>query len=343
MARAKKVLAKRAAAREAQGNDRTVASNRRARHDYDILETYECGIVLQGSEVKSLREGKAQLTDAYARVDDGELWLFGVHIPPWRFATGWGSHDPERKRKLLVHRKEVDELMGRSQQEMFKSAGTEIIDMTRLDILMGSGGVLSHAPRREQAALMLMDSFEPIGFTELAVDSVFMTPHLGVLASLHPDIAAEVFDKDCLVPLGTCISPVGKGRDGRPAMKVGFNGQSLDINFGDLVRVPLGADESAEVEATPLGGLDLGAGPNKPVKKTVKGGLVGLIFDCRGRPLQVPTGADRPAKLLEWLRAMNAYPLDELNAAAGGGALEAAATEVKEVKKGGLFSRIRGR
>jgi SsrA-binding protein len=117
MARAKKMVAKRAAEREGRGGDRTVATNRRARHDYDILETIEAGIVLRGSEVKSLREGKAQLSDAYARVDDGELWLFGVHIPPWQFATGWGSHDPERKRKLLLHRKQVDELMGRSQQQ----------------------------------------------------------------------------------------------------------------------------------------------------------------------------------------------------------------------------------
>lgn len=117
MARARRIAAKRAAAREARGGDRTVATNRRARHDYDILETIECGIVLQGSEVKSLREGKAQLADAYARVDDGELWLFGVHIPPWQFASGWGAHDPDRKRKLLLHRKEIDELMGRSQQQ----------------------------------------------------------------------------------------------------------------------------------------------------------------------------------------------------------------------------------
>ncbi len=119
MARAKRTVAKRAAAREAAGRsgDRTVASNRRARHDYDILETFECGIVLQGSEVKSLREGKAQLSDAYARVDDGELWLFGMHVPPWLFATGFGAHDPDRRRKLLVHRKEIDELMGRTQQQ----------------------------------------------------------------------------------------------------------------------------------------------------------------------------------------------------------------------------------
>jgi SsrA-binding protein len=119
MARAKKTVAKRAAAREAAGRsgDRTVASNRRARHDYDILETFECGIVLQGSEVKSLREGRAQLSDSYARVSDGEVWLFGVHIPPWQFATGVGSHDPDRRRKLLLHRKQIDELMGRTQQQ----------------------------------------------------------------------------------------------------------------------------------------------------------------------------------------------------------------------------------
>ena len=117
MARARKMAAKRAAAREGRGSDRTVATNRRARHDYDILETFECGIVLQGSEVKSLREGKAQLSDAYARVDDGELWLHGVHVPPWQFASGWGAHDPDRKRKLLVHRKQIDELMGRTQQQ----------------------------------------------------------------------------------------------------------------------------------------------------------------------------------------------------------------------------------
>lgn len=118
MARAKKTVAKRAAARgSAQAGDRRVATNRRARHDYELLETFEAGIVLRGSEVKSLREGKAQLSDAYARVSDGELWLFGLHIPPWQFATGVGAHEPDRKRKLLVHRRQIDELMGRTQQQ----------------------------------------------------------------------------------------------------------------------------------------------------------------------------------------------------------------------------------
>ena len=117
MARAKKQIAKRAAAREERGGDRVVASNRRARREYDFLETFEAGIVLQGSEVKSLREGKAQLNEAYARVDDGELWLFGAHIPPWHFAAGFGAHDPDRKRKLLVHREQIDELLGKTQQQ----------------------------------------------------------------------------------------------------------------------------------------------------------------------------------------------------------------------------------
>lgn len=116
MARAKKQIQKRAAAKEA-GGDRRVATNRRARHDYDILDTFECGLVLQGSEVKSLREGKAQINEAYARVDGGELWLFQAHIPPWHSATGWGAHTPDRKRKLLVHRSQIDELIGKTEQQ----------------------------------------------------------------------------------------------------------------------------------------------------------------------------------------------------------------------------------
>jgi SsrA-binding protein len=117
MAQAKKTKAKRNVAKMNPPGDQTVASNRRARHDYDILETIECGIVLQGSEVKSLREGKAQLADAYARVDDGELWLFGLHIPPWKFASGFGGHDPDRKRKLLVHRAQIDEFSRKLQAQ----------------------------------------------------------------------------------------------------------------------------------------------------------------------------------------------------------------------------------
>ncbi len=110
MGKAKQVLKQRAAAAENRMGDRVVSTNRKARHDYEILETYECGIVLQGSEVKSLREGHAQLTDAFARVDDGELFLIGVHIPQWKFSHGFGAHEPERRRKLLAHKAEIKDL-----------------------------------------------------------------------------------------------------------------------------------------------------------------------------------------------------------------------------------------
>jgi len=96
---------------------RPVAQNRRARHDYQVLDTIECGIALQGSEVKSLREAKVQLRDAFARVDDGEVWLHGVHVSPYAFASGVGAHQPDRPRKLLLHRRQIDELMGRTRQE----------------------------------------------------------------------------------------------------------------------------------------------------------------------------------------------------------------------------------
>ena len=118
MARAKQIQERRAKAKADVANgDRVVASNRRARHDYEIIETLECGLVLTGSEVKSLREGKAQIAEAYARVDDGELWLFQSHIPPWAFAVGFGSHDPDRKRKLLLHHHELVRLVDKTKTQ----------------------------------------------------------------------------------------------------------------------------------------------------------------------------------------------------------------------------------
>ncbi|HQU00423.1 MAG TPA: SsrA-binding protein SmpB [Acidimicrobiales bacterium] len=110
MARAKRIQERRAKARDvAKQGDQVVATNRRARHDYEIIDTMECGLVLTGSEVKSLREGRAQIAEGYARIDDGELWLFQTHIPPWVFAVGFGSHDPDRRRKLLAHRHQIDQ------------------------------------------------------------------------------------------------------------------------------------------------------------------------------------------------------------------------------------------
>jgi len=86
-----------------------VARNRKARHDYHLEETWEAGIVLQGSEVKALRAGRASLVDGFADIDDSEIWLHGVHIPAYSQAT-WTNHASRRKRKLLLHRREIDRI-----------------------------------------------------------------------------------------------------------------------------------------------------------------------------------------------------------------------------------------
>ncbi len=91
---------------------KVVARNRKARHDYEIIDTFECGIVLRGSEVKSLRGAQIELKDAYADIRDGEVWLERAHIAPYGFSAG-GGHDPERPRKLLLHRREIDRLVGK--------------------------------------------------------------------------------------------------------------------------------------------------------------------------------------------------------------------------------------
>lgn len=93
-----------------------VATNRRARHKFKQLESFECGIVLQGSEVKSLRDGKASLNEAYAVVEDGEVWMRGAHIPPYLPASSQ-NHEPDRPRKLLMHRAEIERLIGKTAEK----------------------------------------------------------------------------------------------------------------------------------------------------------------------------------------------------------------------------------
>jgi SsrA-binding protein len=94
---------------------KVIASNRKARHDYTILDTYEAGVVLVGTEVKSLRLGRASLADAFATVDDGEVWLRGLHIPEYDRGT-WTNHEPRRTRKLLLHKSEILKLIGKTKE-----------------------------------------------------------------------------------------------------------------------------------------------------------------------------------------------------------------------------------
>jgi SsrA-binding protein len=91
---------------------KVIAQNRKARHDYTILDIYEAGVALMGTEVKSLRMGRASLVDAFATIDDGEVWLRGLHIPEYTQGT-WTNHEPRRTRKLLMHRGEIERLIGK--------------------------------------------------------------------------------------------------------------------------------------------------------------------------------------------------------------------------------------
>lgn len=95
-------------------NNQIVATNRKARHNYSILDTFEAGIALMGTEVKALRDGQASLADAFATVDDGEIWLRNVHIPEYHHGS-WTNHAPRRNRKLLLHRSQIDTLIGKIQ------------------------------------------------------------------------------------------------------------------------------------------------------------------------------------------------------------------------------------
>ncbi|QNI06113.1 SsrA-binding protein SmpB [Mycobacterium kubicae] len=101
-----------------RGGKQIIASNRKARHNYAVLEVFEAGIALQGTEVKSLREGQASLADAFATVDDGEIWLRNLHIPEYQHGS-WTNHAPRRNRKLLLHRRQIDGLIGKIREGNF--------------------------------------------------------------------------------------------------------------------------------------------------------------------------------------------------------------------------------
>ncbi|MCX7598372.1 MAG: glutamate mutase L [Armatimonadetes bacterium] len=192
-------------------------------------------------------------------------------------------------------------------------AGETLVDMMRLDLIIGSGGVLSHAPRRVQAAMMMVDAFQPEGVTRLAVDSIFMMPHLGVLATVCEEAAMQVFWRDCLVPLGTCIAARGRGKPGEPCMTVSLDApgglQTYQLAFGDLVRMPLPTGEKAVATVEPARGFDCGAGPGRRLVAEVTGGQVGLLLDARGRPLLLPDDVEERRQVLaRWAVATDLYP-----------------------------------
>ncbi|GIV10414.1 MAG: hypothetical protein KatS3mg019_2505 [Fimbriimonadales bacterium] len=218
----------------------------------------------------------------------------------------------EALRLAFIHHKQLARgLKGVQQQRTIGEAleqaetGKTLVQMMTLDMIIGSGGVLSHAPQRAQAALMMMDAYQPEGVTMLAVDSIFMMPQLGVLSTVHPEAAAQVFDRDCLIRLGSCVAPVGQGKEGEPCLTIEYNGKSETFRYGELRVLPMGVGETLRATLRPARGFDVGAGKGKPVEATLEGGVVGIVVDARGRPLQLPADdAQRRHKLLDWMSAL---------------------------------------
>ncbi len=221
---------------------------------------------------------------------------------------------------LEQHKALAVELKGVQQERTIADAfeqeegGKSLIDLYRIDLIIGSGGILSHAPRRVQAMIMMIDAYQPLGLTRLAVDSIFMMPHLGVLSQVNERAATEVFLKDCLIPLGSCLAAEGSTRPGEPcfAYTIRFadgREEKEALRFGDLLRIELAPGVEAELQAEPSRGFDLGAGKGKAVVLKATGGVVGLILDARGRPLRLPEdSSERAAQLRAWAKAVNLYP-----------------------------------
>lgn len=232
------------------------------------------------------------------------------------------------------HRELAVGLRGVQQKRTFdevftqKGTGLPLIDQGRLDVIIGSGGALSNAPRRAQAMMMLIDAVQPESVSRMFVDSIFMMPHLGVIADVEPEIAMQVLLKDCLVPLGTCVAPKAEPRENELLAVVSLElpdgrSEKIEVRGGRVVRIPLGAAERAGIVIEPRRAVDAGAGPGKRVSGEVAGGVVGLVIDGRGRPIVFPSKVGNRIRLLrEWLGEFGAYDqggLDLYESAYAGG------------------------
>ena len=222
----------------------------------------------------------------------------------------------EQHKEFAVHLKGVQTKRTISDAFEQTSSGETLVNLMELDMLVGSGGVLSHAPRRHQAARMLIDAFLPEGITQLAVDSIFMMPQLGILSTIHPEAAVEVFEKDCLIRLGTCIAPVGKTKQDQPVLQYEINLQNERIGGelmpGELILIPA-PYEPMTAHLTPGKGLDIGAGKNEPLDAKICGGVVGIILDGRGRqPFNLHDETEsRVQDLTRWSENTSEYPKQE--------------------------------
>jgi len=193
------------------------------------------------------------------------------------------------------------------------ASGASLINLMNLNYIIGSGGILAHSPRRTQSMMMMIDAYQPEGVTMIAVDSIFMMPHLGVLAQISEKAALDVFYNDCLVRLGTCLAPKGMGKDGQVIMDweiIGEDGKrhSGELRFGDILHIPFESPKGRAI-VKPVKGFDMGAGSGNKLEAAIEGGVVGVVLDGRGRPFDLAkVPAKRIADLNKWYKAMDMYP-----------------------------------
>lgn len=199
------------------------------------------------------------------------------------------------------------------------STGATLVDLMSTGVIVGSGGALSYAPRRSQAAMILLDAFQPEGITDLVVDREFLLPHVGALLDRDAAVARDVLFDQALVSLGTSICPVGPAaQPGTPIAKVRAGGDVHDVLAGEIRLLPL--SETVEAEVSPKKEFDVGGGRGVAVKATLYGGSVGVILDGRGRPIAFPkVPAERIAAQRRWYKAMSVYPDIEVRVAAAVG------------------------
>jgi len=191
----------------------------------------------------------------------------------------------------------IENLIKEKHRKVEWDTGRSELNPLMIDMIIGSGGILSHQKRKNALEIMI-DGFEAKGTTEFYVDSAFMMPHLGVLSSVNPALGLELFERECLVPLATVVSPIGRDKLGRVAFTIIVDNEKREVKVGDFIRIPLSKD-TVEIKVLPSKRFDAGKGKGIPVRKVIKCGQFGIICDMRSKPLN-PT----PEGIMEWRKVI---------------------------------------